>query len=62
MVRGANFLDEEDAQLARSWLHTSMNPIFANSMKRDQFWDKTADHFNENSSGHPREAKSLKNR
>ena len=62
MVCGANWLDEEDAQLARSWLHTSMNPIFANSMKRDQFWDKAAEHFNENTSGQQRVASSLKNR
>jgi hypothetical protein len=38
MVQGANWLNEEDAQLARSWLHTSQNPTFANSMKRNQFW------------------------
>ena len=62
MVRGANWLDEEDAQLARSWLHTSQNPIFANAMKRDQFWEKAAEHFNENTSGGERQWKSLQNR
>jgi hypothetical protein len=62
MVRGANWLDDEDAQLARSWLHASQNPIFANSMKRDQFWEKAAKHFKENSPGQERNATSLKNR
>ena len=62
MGRGSNFLDEEDAQLARSWLHTSMHPIFANSMKKDQFWVKCAEHFNENTSGQHREGTSLKYR
>jgi hypothetical protein len=62
MVRGANWLDNEDAQLARSWLHNSQNPIFVNSMKQDQFWEKAAKHFNEKSPGQERNATSLKNR
>jgi hypothetical protein len=48
MAQGASWLEKEDAQLAQGWLHTSQNPIFANSMKHDQFWEKEAKHFNEN--------------
>jgi hypothetical protein len=63
MVRGANWLDEEDAQLARSWLHTSQTPVFANPMKRNQFWEKAAKHFNQQSPGQEqRNGNSLKNR
>jgi hypothetical protein len=63
MVQGANWLDKEDAQLAQSWLHTSQNPIFANSMKRDQFWEKEAKHFNEKLPGQDNQNGSiLKNR
>jgi hypothetical protein len=51
MVCRANWLDKEDAQLARSWLHTSQNPVFANSMKRNQFWEKAAKQFNQQSPG-----------
>ena len=55
-------LTEEDAhELARNWLRTSMNHIFPNSMKHDQLWDKVAEHFNENTSGQPQVASSLKN-
>ena len=50
MVCGAKFLGKEDSQLAQSWLYTSMNPIFVNSIKNNQFWDKAAQHFNENPS------------
>jgi hypothetical protein len=42
MVQGANWHDKEDAQLAQSWLHTSQNPIFANSLKCDQFLGKSS--------------------
>ncbi|EFP90742.1 uncharacterized protein PGTG_16768 [Puccinia graminis f. sp. tritici CRL 75-36-700-3] len=62
MARGPNWLSKEDAQLARSWLHTSQNPIYANAMKRDQFWETTAVHFNENSAGGHREGKDLSTR
>ncbi|EHS62719.1 uncharacterized protein PGTG_22627 [Puccinia graminis f. sp. tritici CRL 75-36-700-3] len=62
MARGPNWLSKEDAQLARSWLHTSQNPIYANAMKRDQFWEHAAEHFNENSPGGHREGKDLSTR
>ncbi|KAI7961138.1 hypothetical protein MJO28_001204 [Puccinia striiformis f. sp. tritici] len=62
MARGSNWHEEEDAQLARSWLHTSQNPIHSNSMKRDDFWKKAAVHFKENTSGHDRVWSSLRDR
>ncbi|KAA1107060.1 hypothetical protein PGT21_000940 [Puccinia graminis f. sp. tritici] len=51
MARGPNWLSKEDTRLAWSTLHTSKNPIYANAMKRDQFWEPAAKHFNQNSPG-----------
>ncbi|OAV96287.1 hypothetical protein PTTG_08495 [Puccinia triticina 1-1 BBBD Race 1] len=61
MACGTNFINTEDVQLARSWLHISQSQI-SNSMKMDHFWKEVANHFNENSAGQEQDSKSLRTR
>ncbi|KNZ50779.1 hypothetical protein VP01_4242g2 [Puccinia sorghi] len=42
MVRGANWLDEEDAHLSQSWIFTSTYPIQTNSMKHNDFFKQSS--------------------
>jgi hypothetical protein len=60
--RGANWLPNEDEQLAKSWVKISEDSIQANGQKREEFWNRTAEDFNIFTPGEKRDGIALKYR
>ncbi|KAA1070952.1 hypothetical protein PGT21_050003 [Puccinia graminis f. sp. tritici] len=60
--RGANWLPNEDEQLAKSWVKISEDSIQANGQKREEFWNRTAEDFNNFTPGEKRDGIALKYR
>ena len=46
-ARGTNFTEEEERQLARSFLNISQDPTTGTGQKIDTFWERIETHFNE---------------
>ena len=57
--RGANWLPQEDEQLAKSWIKTSKDIIQSNGQKKEEFWKRAAKDFNQYTVGIEREWNSL---
>ena len=60
--RGANWLPQDDEQLAKSWLKISEDAVRSNGQKKDEFWRRVADDYNEYCTGIEREATSVMHR
>ncbi|KAH9106718.1 hypothetical protein AeMF1_017725 [Aphanomyces euteiches] len=58
-IRGANFTQDDDCQLARSWINIAEDNVKGSGQKMDQFWARIAEHFNEHSQSPVRSARSL---
>jgi len=60
--RGANWLPQDDEQLAKSWLKISEDAVRLNGQKKDKFWRRVADNYNEYCTGIEQEATSVMHR
>lgn len=60
--RGANWLPQDDEQLAKSWIKVSEDAIRSNGQKKDEFWRRVAEDYNEYSTGVERESSSVMHR
>jgi hypothetical protein len=49
--RSANWLPQEDKQLAKSWLKISEDALRSTSQKREEFFKQVAEDFNEFAGG-----------
>ncbi|CAK4178800.1 unnamed protein product, partial [Aphanomyces euteiches] len=52
--RGANFTQDEDCQLARSWIRIAEDSVKGSGQKSDQFWARIEADFNLHSTGENR--------
>jgi len=45
--RGANWLPQDNEQLAKSWIKVSEDVIRSNGQKKDEFWRRVAEDYSE---------------
>jgi hypothetical protein len=46
--RGRNFVNEEEIQCCRSFLHISQDPVVGNGQRKEALWERVALHYNQN--------------
>ena len=48
MGKGKNWVEEEESQLCKSWLHVAEDPLVGNQQRADRFWERVKEHFRAN--------------